>query len=71
MDFLLVEDDPVLADGLRHALLESGYAVTQVASGRRADQLLIEQKFDLVILDLGLPDMDGAESVVALASAGK
>jgi two-component system OmpR family response regulator len=61
MRVLLVEDDPVLADGLMRILRKSGYVVMYEGNGQRADQLLTEQQFDLVILDLGLPDMDGAE----------
>jgi two-component system OmpR family response regulator len=61
MRVLVVEDDPVLADGLLHILHKSKYAVTHENNGKRADSLLAVQEFDLVILDMGLPDMDGAE----------
>ncbi len=61
MRILVVEDDPVLADGLLHVLRRSKYIVTHENNGKRADSLLAEQEFDLVILDMGLPDMDGAE----------
>lgn len=70
MNLLLVEDDPVLADGLTHALLDSGYSVTHEVSGLRADKLLVERQFDLVILDLGLPDMDGTEVLSRLRQRG-
>jgi two-component system OmpR family response regulator len=61
MKILLVEDDAVLADGLIHTLSNIGYGVTAVTSGTYAEHLLQAQGFDLIILDLGLPDMDGLQ----------
>jgi two-component system OmpR family response regulator len=61
MRILLIEDDAVLADGLIHTLSSSGYVVTVATSGNYAQQLLTAQDFDLIVLDLGLPDMDGLE----------
>lgn len=61
MRVLVIEDDPVLADGLLHILHQSKYTVTHERNGKRADSLLAVQEFDLVILDMGLPDMDGTE----------
>ncbi|HYE35450.1 response regulator [Methylocaldum sp.] len=61
MRILLVEDDTALADGLTHVLGQSGYRVTGAASGAYAESALLTQSFDLVILDLGLPDMGGCE----------
>ncbi|MGZ5581141.1 MAG: response regulator, partial [Methylobacter sp.] len=61
MNILLIEDDAVLADGLIHTLSGSGYSVTSATTGAYADRLLEAQSFDLIILDLGLPDMDGLE----------
>jgi len=61
MNILLIEDDAVLADGLMHTLSGSGYVVTVATSGGYAQQLLTAQDFDLIVLDLGLPDMDGLE----------
>lgn len=59
MRLLVVEDDPHIASGLIAALRRSGHAVDGLASGRDADAALIAQTYDLVILDLGLPHMDG------------
>lgn len=59
MRLLLIEDDAILADGLMHTLSNSGYSITSATSGCYAEQLLLAQDFDLIILDLGLPDMDG------------
>jgi len=59
MNILLIEDDAVLADGLIHTLSKSGYRVTGATSGLYAEHLLLAQDFDVIILDLGLPDIDG------------
>lgn len=69
MRILLVEDDPALADGLTHTLSRSGYAVTCVMTAASADGALRTQEFDLVILDLGLPDRDGTEILRGLRLA--
>lgn len=61
MRVLLVEDDPVVADGLLRILRRSGHSVTHEMNGKRADQMLTLEQYDLVILDMGLPDMDGYE----------
>ncbi|MCX7096482.1 MAG: response regulator transcription factor [Methylococcales bacterium] len=61
MNILLIEDDVVLADGLTHTLAQSGYTVTCANSGAYAEHLLLAQGFDLIVLDLGLPDIDGLE----------
>ncbi|NOQ14256.1 MAG: response regulator [Methyloprofundus sp.] len=61
MNILLIEDDAVLSNGLTHILQQSGFSVSSTASGRYALQLVHAQGFDLIVLDLGLPDMDGLE----------
>ncbi len=61
MNILLIEDDEVLADGLMHTLSKSGFRLSNAVTGAYAEQLLQAQGFDLVILDLGLPDMDGLQ----------
>lgn len=61
MNILLIEDDAVLADGLIHTLGKSGYLVTCATTGTYAEQLLQAQDFDLIVLDLGLPDIDGLD----------
>jgi two-component system OmpR family response regulator len=61
MRVLLVEDDPVLTDGLMRILRQSKHAVTHESNGLRADELLVTQEYDLVILDMGLPGLDGTE----------
>lgn len=61
MRILVVEDDALLAEGLVNVLGRSGHAVDHAETGIRADQALKATEFDLVVLDAGLPDMDGFE----------
>lgn len=61
MKILLVEDDTLLADGLARSLRQSGYLVEIAGDGRTADRWLEAESFDLTILDLGLPGLDGSE----------
>jgi len=61
MRILVVEDDALLAEGLSSVLTGAGHAVEQVSSGHDADGLLAGEAFDLVVLDIGLPKMDGFE----------
>jgi two-component system OmpR family response regulator len=58
---LLVEDDKILSDTLAQALRQSGYALDSVTDGNAADAALAQDGFDLVILDLGLPGLDGSQ----------
>jgi DNA-binding response OmpR family regulator len=61
MQLLLVEDDQALASGLRKALQNQGFTLNHVATGQHALQVLKTDPPDMVILDLGLPDLDGLE----------
>jgi two-component system, OmpR family, response regulator len=68
MRILVVEDDALLADGLSAALTRAGHAVQQARTGRRGDELLRSEEFDLAVLDVGLPDIDGFEVLRRLRS---
>lgn len=61
MRILLVEDDELLGSGLSDALARAQYAHEWVHDGRAALTALRTSPFDLVILDLGLPHLDGME----------
>ena len=59
MRVLLVEDERSLADQLASALDRSGYAVDRADDGKQAEFLGSTERYDAVVLDLGLPSMDG------------
>lgn len=61
MKILLVEDDRVLAEGISKALQNEGFAVETVAYGKEALAVIESLPPDLLVLDLGLPDIDGNE----------
>ncbi len=58
---LVVEDEPAIADTVLYALRSEGYAVEHCALGRQALARQREAPADLVLLDVGLPDLDGFE----------
>jgi len=66
---LVVDDEPQILRFLRPALEASGYQVLHAAAGREALRLIANSAPDMIVLDLGLPDMDGKE-VLAQARAG-
>ncbi|MGE7991243.1 response regulator [Pseudomonas sp. NPDC089554] len=59
MRVLLVEDDRAVAQGIRNALRGEGYTLDWLADGQEASCALRDERFDLVLLDLGLPRRDG------------
>jgi DNA-binding response OmpR family regulator len=61
MRLLLVEDDRMIGDSLRAALRLEGHAVDWVRDARAAAATLASERFDLVLLDLGLPQGDGLD----------
>ena len=63
MRILVVEDNEGIAEGLRSNLMQRGYAVDVCASVAQAWGALTAERFDAVLLDLGLPDGDGSEVV--------
>ncbi|MGA0611737.1 response regulator [Caldimonas sp. KR1-144] len=61
MRVLIVEDDPLLGDGLARGLAALGFAVDWFRDGQQADAALAGTDYDAVMLDLGLPGRDGIE----------
>jgi DNA-binding response OmpR family regulator len=70
MRLLLVEDDVMVASGIKLGLANAGYAVDWVASAERADEVLATETFDAAVIDIGLPRMDGLELTQRLRKAG-
>lgn len=71
MRILLVEDDPTLRAQLRLGLQEAGYAVDEADNGRDAHFLGDTEAFDAVVLDLGLPVLDGLSVLKRWRGAGR
>jgi DNA-binding response OmpR family regulator len=70
MRVLLVEDDEMVGESLREALRRQGFATDWVRDGRAADAVLTSEKFDAVLLDLGLPQRGGVTVLTALRGRG-
>ena len=66
MRVLLAEDDPTLRNGLLQALEGAGHEAIGAADGAHADTLLATERFDLLVLDLGLPGMGGLDVLARL-----
>lgn len=63
MRVLLVEDDELLADGLARALRHDGYTIDHVSRGDQVLAALTDGHFDAVLLDIGLPGLDGLQAL--------
>ncbi|MFJ1253261.1 response regulator transcription factor [Cupriavidus sp. CuC1] len=61
MRTLLVEDDPLIGEAICQTLRDAGYAVDWTTDGRQAATALCTQRYEVVLLDLGLPGKDGLE----------
>jgi two-component system OmpR family response regulator len=70
MRVLIVEDEPSLSDQLARAVGEAGYAADCAADGTRADVLVRTEPYDAVVLDLGLPQVDGLTLLRGWREAG-
>jgi two-component system OmpR family response regulator len=70
MHVLLVEDDALLADGLTRVLTAHGMAVDVVNNGSQADAMLQRMEVAVLVLDIGLPGIDGFEVVRRLRARG-
>lgn len=70
MRLLLVEDDPLLGDGVRTGLSQEDYTVDWFRDARSAEAVLKSEHYDLMVLDLGLPDKSGLEVLKQLRIQG-
>lgn len=58
---LIIEDDPVLRSGLEEVLKDEGYEINSAGDGRTGLKLSVEKKYDMVLTDLVMPDMNGMD----------
>jgi DNA-binding response OmpR family regulator len=70
MRLLLVEDEPEIQDFLKQPLADAGYEVDTAKDGRTAIQLTSGKKYEVLIVDLGLPDQDGIDLILQLRRSG-
>ncbi|MCA0849807.1 response regulator [Salipiger thiooxidans] len=71
MRILIAEDNPTLSEGLKGVLYAAGYSTDTVADGLDAEALLLAQTYDLLLLDLGLPGLDGIDLLTSLRRNGR
>jgi two-component system OmpR family response regulator len=71
MRLLVAEDEPLLAAQLKQALESAGHAVDVAHDGPEAEHLGMEEPYDLIVLDLGLPGRDGLSALRAWRQAGR
>ena len=70
LQILIIEDDAVIASGLVYALENEGFSVTHAKNVAHARNAVDDRKYDLAIVDIGLPDGTGFELVESLKAAG-
>lgn len=70
MRILLVEDEHDIQSFLKQALTEAGYQVDLAPDGKTAEAFALEHSYDILIVDLGLPDQDGISLILRLRQMG-
>ncbi|MEM7039205.1 MAG: response regulator [Bacteroidota bacterium] len=70
LNILIAEDDDINQMMIRGAFAKLGYAPDMVANGRAAVEKVGEAQYDMVFMDLYMPEMDGWEAVAAIRAAG-
>src|SRR5579862_1168916 len=70
MRLLLIEDELDIQRFLKHALTEAGYQVDAVGDGKAAIKFAADAAYDILIVDLGLPDQDGIDLILSLRQIG-
>jgi two-component system copper resistance phosphate regulon response regulator CusR len=71
MKILIVEDEPKTGDYLKQGLVEAGFSVDLVRDGMDGLHLGMSEAYDLIVLDVMLPGLDGWRVLQALRKAGK
>ena len=71
MRILLAEDDPMLGAGVERGLQQAGFRVDWVRSGASAETALQTHDYDLLLLDIGLPQLDGLQLLRQLRASGR
>lgn len=71
MRILVIEDEDVLLNDLSKGLRIKGYAVDQAENGMKGYQMAIDEEYDLIILDINLPEMNGLELLSRLKKEKK
>ncbi|MGP3372487.1 response regulator, partial [Escherichia coli] len=69
MRILVIEDDAILSEAITHRLKSLGHGVDFTRSGQQAKPMLEHQEYDLILLDLNLPDTSGAQLLTAFRNA--
>lgn len=70
MRLLLIEDEIDIQRFLKQALTEAGYSVDAVGDGRAAMKAAADSAYDILVVDLGLPDQDGIDLILSLRQVG-
>lgn len=68
---LIIEDDQAIRQGLARFLADAGHSVDSLSSGMEGVQQAVEGEFDVVVLDLGLPDIDGGNALKMIRSVSE
>ncbi|MBZ0206186.1 MAG: response regulator [Flavobacteriales bacterium] len=67
---MLVEDDAMVRTLIAHRAMESDWRVTTLKDGRELQRMMLDEPVDLLLIDLGLPHLDGLSLVEDLRAAG-
>jgi DNA-binding response OmpR family regulator len=70
MRILIVEDDSLVADALKRGLAQAGFAIDHVGTAEQAESAVASGEFDLAVVDIGLPRIDGLTLVRRLRRSG-
>src|ERR1700733_8138862 len=70
MRLLLVEDEAEIQGFLQRSLAEAGYQVDAAGDAKTAERMAVESTHDVLIVDLGLPDLDGISLILRLRQLG-